>query len=73
MKKSKKLFVIAIANDHSLKVEDIIWKILEGSSVFTFLSVCLFTLCTPQFWSHNIVNPYLGSIYVQLDATKIYI
>ena len=68
------------ANDQSLKVKDITWQDLR-SSVFTFLSVracalcvcvsvCLSALCMPQFWSHTLVDPYLGTSYVQLDAIK---
>ena len=66
------------ANDHhSIKVKYISLQDHRFLS-FTFLSiracvhlsVCLSTLCTPQFCSHNVVNPYSGSIYVQLCAIK---
>ena len=55
-------------NDHSLKVNDIIWQDL-GSLSFYF-SVSLSALCMPQFWSHKLDDPYLGCIYVQLDTIK---
>ena len=52
----------------SLTEENIIWQDLRSLS-FTFVSVCLSVcdcvclsaLCTPQFWSHKLVDPYLLS------------
>ena len=63
------------ANDHSPIVKDIIWQDLRSLSFYFFVcpcvcvSVCLSALCTPQFWSHKLVDPYLGSLY-SLDAIK---
>ena len=61
------------ANDHSLKVKDIIWQDLRFLSFYFFVCPCavgLSALCTPQFWSHKLVDPYLGTLCVQLDAIK---
>ena len=57
------------ANDHSPKVKYIIWQDLRSLSFKTFVCpyVLLSRLCTPLFWSHKLVDPYLGCIHEQLD------
>ena len=63
------------ANDHSLKVKDIIWQDLRFLSFYFSVCpcVCLSALCTPQFLSHKLVDPYLGWFYEQLDAVIFFI
>ena len=58
----------------SLKEKDTIWQDLSfyfSVCLSVGLSVYLSALCTPQFWSHKLVDPHFGSIYVQLDVMKI--
>ena len=71
--------LVAPPINHELKVKDIIWQDLRFLSFYLSVClsvcgpVCLCPLCTPHFWSHNIVNPYLGCIHEQFDAVNIFL